>query len=221
NQGGYNQGGYNQPQGGYDQGYNQGYGQQGGYSQGGYEQDNFDENASVADLARQFLGDSANSDALNNLYVPETSARDLGDFDPDDIERSFREFQDAGGEGERGLFGFGNGSGQVKKSHQLIGGAAAWSALSWYQQRQKNQGKQVKHSTLKKMLVAFATAKAIKYWEKSGGAQSGMPRDVVIQQATRDAANLADTKFADDSQPQYNYQQQHGGEADSFDSFGG
>ncbi|KAJ1940077.1 hypothetical protein EC988_007137, partial [Linderina pennispora] len=83
---GYNQGGYNQPQGGYDQGYSQG-----GYGGNqGYGQDDFDENASVDQLARQFLGDSANADALSGLYVPETSARDLGDFDPDDIERSFR-----------------------------------------------------------------------------------------------------------------------------------
>ncbi|KAI8320095.1 hypothetical protein GQ54DRAFT_9246 [Martensiomyces pterosporus] len=207
NQGGYNQGGYNQ--GGYSQG---------GYSQGGNDEFDFDENADVSQIARQLLGDSSNADALRGIVVPETSERDLGDFDPDDLERSFQQFQEAGGEsGERGFFGFGDGPGKAKKSHQLIGGAAAWSALSWYQQKQKNQGKKVSHGTLKKMLVAFAAAKAVKYWEKSGGAQSGMPRDLAIQQATRDAANLADTKFADDSQPKYNYSHASGGEADSFD----
>ncbi|KAJ1964813.1 hypothetical protein GGI12_001181 [Dipsacomyces acuminosporus] len=216
-QSGYGQSGYGQ--GGYNQGYgNQGYGNQGGYSQGGDSDFDFDENADVTQIAQQILGNSANADALYNIQVPDEGARDLDGFDADDIEDSFRQFEQAdSSSGERGLFGFGSGHGKVKKTHQLIGGAAAWSALSWYQNKQKNQGKKVSHGTLKKILVAFAAAKAIKYWEKSGGAQSGMPRELAIEQATRDAANLADTKFADDSQPRYSYSQVGGGEADSFD----
>ncbi|KAG0208213.1 hypothetical protein BGX28_000740 [Mortierella sp. GBA30] len=212
----YNEGGYNQ---GYRHGYNQsGYGQSQGYYQSSYVQEghnqvygqgekpkdiDFDENMDVNALARHFAGETSHAEAFNNIQVPETNARDLHDFDPNDIERSHREFQAAGGESERGMFGFGDGSGKAKKSHQLIGkypnlgGAAAWEAMKWYQNRQKKQGKKVHHSTLRKMFVAFATAKAVKWWEKSGGGQSGMSREAVVEQAARDAAALADTKFSE------------------------
>ncbi|KAG0227284.1 hypothetical protein BGW42_003019 [Actinomortierella wolfii] len=81
---------------------------------------------------------------------------------------------------------------QSYREFQDVGGAAAWATMLWFQNWQENQGKQVNRSTLKNALVAYATA-------KSGGLQSGMFREAVLKQASRDVTALADTKFADDS----------------------
>ncbi|KAG0240892.1 hypothetical protein BGW41_006548 [Actinomortierella wolfii] len=51
----------------------------------------------VTALARHFAGDISNADASNNLRVPESNARDLSSFDPENIEQSYRKLQDVGG----------------------------------------------------------------------------------------------------------------------------
>ncbi|KAI7833493.1 hypothetical protein BX661DRAFT_178489 [Kickxella alabastrina] len=234
-QGGYNQGydqGYQQQQGGYNQGYDQGYQQQqGGYNQG-YQQGgrtgdanpfDFDENMSVEDITRQLSGGSIDPAALSNVHVNQNSARDLEGFDM----AGFEEFQNLVGqdgefneEGSRGMFGFGGGNagGKSKTSHQLLGGAAAWAALNWYQTKAQNEGKKVNHGFIKKLLVAFAATQAVKYFEKSShNFQSGVSRDLAIEQATKDASMIADIKFPDYGT--HTYKAVAGGEASGFDSF--
>ncbi|PVU96878.1 hypothetical protein BB559_002220 [Furculomyces boomerangus] len=237
NQGGYDQSGYNQAgydqsgynQAGYDQsGYNQAGYDQSGYNQGGYNQssnrgqEQFDipegENLSVSDYARIFSG--GDMDGLQNITVPEhVGARDLEGFDPDELERNFQQMEQYGGSGDRSIFNAGKG--KSSGIQQVIAGAAAWQAVKWYETSQKKSGKKVSHSTLKKMVAAFAAAKALKYFQTSGHMQSGMSRDVVAQNAARDAVLALETKQADDSQPQYNYDYNtSGGEASTFDSYG-
>ncbi|KAJ2722316.1 hypothetical protein GGI07_003398 [Coemansia sp. Benny D115] len=231
---GYNQGydqGYNQNQGynqgGYDQGYNQnqGYGQQGGYDQGYGRQGgassnplDFDENMSVDDITRQLVGGNFDESTLSSVRVYENDARDLADFDQEGFNQC-RELVGPDGEidGSRGLFGFGGGHGKSKTSHQLLGGAAAWAALNWYQNKSRNEGKKVNHSFIKKLLVAFATAQAIKYFEKNSNSfQAGVSRERAIEAAARDASMIADIQYPNyDAAPKF--QTVSGGEGDSFD----
>ncbi|KAJ1997625.1 hypothetical protein GGI04_002108 [Coemansia thaxteri] len=225
NQQGYNQQGYEQQ--GYNQGYDQGYnhGQPEGYGQQSYghgpekpgmidfDIDALNENDSPEDIARMILGnDDGNFDAVQGLEVTENSQRGLADFDMDSLEDS-----------DRGLFsGFGGGHGQTKTSHQLIGGAAAWAAVNWYQNKARNQGKKVSHSFAKKLVIAFAAAQAIKYWEKNSGSfQQGVrTRDLAVAEATRSASMAADIRFGADQAADTGYKYDYsakGGEADSFD----
>ncbi|OMJ15175.1 Pesticidal crystal protein cry11Bb [Smittium culicis] len=211
NQGsGYNQGGYNQG-GGYDQGYNQSYSQNDGFEIP-------DQDLSIEEYMNIFSdGDTA---GISNITVPETvGARDLQGFDMNELQDSFSQMEQFGQTGDRGIFDAKKG--KSSKMHQVIAGAAAWQALKWYENKQKKSGKKVSHSTLKKMLAAFAAAKAVKYFETSGNLQSGMTRDVVAQTAARDAVLAMETKYADENQPQYTYDNNTGyGEASTFDQFG-
>ncbi|KAJ2753112.1 hypothetical protein GGI19_003357 [Coemansia pectinata] len=132
-----------------------------------------------------------------------------------DLEESSRDIT------ERGIFdGFG-GNGKSKKSHQLLGGAAAWAALNWYQTKSRNQGKKVSHGFAKKLMVAFAAAQAIKYWEQNSKSfQNGVSRDLVIAEATRSASLAADISAGDELAATTGYTYNYGakgGEADSFD----
>ncbi|KAJ2161317.1 hypothetical protein GGF46_001578 [Coemansia sp. RSA 552] len=250
NQGYDQQQGYGQQQGGYDQGYgqqqgyNQGYGQQqggydqsypapGGYgSQQGYSQPPggggapgleglnpaaFSESDSVDDMVRKMLNEQPGQESVRGLMVNENSARDLQDFDMNAFER---EFGSAGDDVNRGLFGFSMGSGESKKSHQLIGGAVAWAAFKWYENYKLNTtGEKVKHGFVKKLLTAFAAAQTVKLAEQSSsGFQHGLTRDLVIQDATRNVSRIADIKYAD-MDTGYQYNQVGGGEADRFDQF--
>ncbi|OLY82934.1 hypothetical protein AYI68_g2938 [Smittium mucronatum] len=241
NQGGYDQGynnqGYNN-QGGYD---NQGYNNQGGYdNQVGYNNqpqydnqpqygnnnaggsmDDFnipDGDLSVDDYMRIFS--NGDTQGVGSISVPDNvGSRDLEGFDINELQQNAAMMDQYGQSGDRGIFDAGRG--KSSKTHQVIAGAAAWQALKWYENKQKRSGKRVSHSTLKKMLAAFAAAKAVKYFETSGNLQSGMSRDVVAQTAARDAVFAMESKFADDSQPQYTYNDNDaGGEAASFDQFG-
>ncbi|KAJ2025733.1 hypothetical protein H4S03_008801, partial [Coemansia sp. S3946] len=143
--------------------------------------------ASTEQVARMLLGQNQYANELTGLQISTNSARDLQDFDMKDLEESSRDIT------ERGIFdGFG-GNGKSKKSHQLLGGAAAWAALNWYQTKSRNQGKKVSHGFAKKLMVAFAAAQAIKYWEKNSKSfQNGVSRDLVIAEATRSASLAAD-----------------------------
>lgn len=104
----------------------------------------------------------------------------------------------------------------------FIGGAAAWAAMNWYQNKNRNEGKNVSHGFLKKLIVAFAAAKAVKYAEKnSSGFQQGLSRDI-IEDATRNASIVSDIKYGDQLAGNTGYQYatgRTGGEADSFNNF--
>ncbi|KAJ2845629.1 hypothetical protein J3B02_004630 [Coemansia erecta] len=172
---------------------------------------------SAEEIASRMLGSSSNGE-LANLQVPEVSQRDLQGFDVADLERSAGAFGVDGGVTERGLFGFNGGHGKSKTSHQLIGGAAAWAALNWYQNKSRNEGKKVSHSFLKKLMVAFAAAQAVKYCEKNSSSfQTGISRDLAIQEATRSAAAAADMRFYKPTEYQYN--EFKNGESTSYDNF--
>ncbi|KAJ2079179.1 hypothetical protein H4R24_003954 [Coemansia sp. RSA 988] len=240
-QGGYQNQGYPAP-GGYNNQYND-YQNQGGYpgqqdnQYGGYQnQDGYqgqgsgnsevsnfnpatlNPNLPVDQLVGQLLGDSNASNSVRGIQVHENSARDLVDFNMDAFEQ---EFGMAGDDMNRGIFGFDTGRGESKKSHQLIGGAAAWAAFKWYENWKLNtKGEKVNHSFIKKALTAFAVAQVIKISEqKSSAFQQGTSRDVAIQEATRNISRIADIKY-----PDYNtghqYHEIHGGEADSFNAGG-
>ncbi|KAJ2062345.1 hypothetical protein GGI17_002463 [Coemansia sp. S146] len=166
-------------------------------------------------LARMMLGKNQFANELTGLETSTNSARDLKDFDMKDLEESSRDIT------ERGIFdGFG-GNGKSKKSHQLLGGAAAWAALNWYQTKSRNQGKKVSHGFAKKLMVAFAAAQAIKYWEQNSKSfQNGVSRDLVIAEATRSASLAADISAGDELAATTGYTYNYGakgGEADSFD----
>ncbi|KAJ2610767.1 hypothetical protein H4S08_003458 [Coemansia sp. RSA 1365] len=234
------QSGYPPPGGFSDQGNNQnqvyGYPAPGGYgNRGDYQyQDGYQNRAGgehgvssfnpaalnpdlpVDKLVGQILGDAKASASVRGLRVHENSARDLEDFDMNAFER---EFGIAGDDVNRGIFGFDTGRGESKKSHQLIGGAAAWAAFKWYENWKLNtKGEKVNHSFIKKALTAFAVAQVIKISEqKSSGFQHGMTRDVAIQEATRNISRIADIKYPDYNTG-YQYQETHGGEADSFNA---
>ncbi|KAJ2626505.1 hypothetical protein GGF44_005011, partial [Coemansia sp. RSA 1694] len=84
-------------------------------------------------------------------------------------------------------------------------------------------GKKVSHGFAKKMIVAFAAAQAIKYWEKNSKSfQNGVSRDLVIADATRSASIAADISAGDElANTGYKYDYSNkGGEADSFDGAG-
>ncbi|KAJ2781028.1 hypothetical protein H4R18_003122 [Coemansia javaensis] len=228
---GYNQGGYNQNQGygqGYDQGYNQGY-NQGGYNQGGYSQggnpgdldlSSLDPNTPLDVLIGQLAGDPSVTESVRGITTYETSARDLEGFDMGEFEARFGS---SGEDMSRGIFSFGGGEGKSKTSHQLLGGAAAWAAFKWYENWKRNTtGEKVKHSTLKKMLTAFAVAQVIKVSEKrSSTFQQGLSREVAIEEATRNVSKIASTLEAEynTSQPAYQYNSYGGGEAENFDRY--
>ncbi|KAJ2493266.1 hypothetical protein IWW37_000729 [Coemansia sp. RSA 2050] len=171
------------------------------------------DDTSPEQVARMMLGEkNPYANDLKGLKISENSTRDLKDFNMKDLEDSSRDT-------ERGLFsGFG-GNGKSKKSHQLLGGAAAWAALNWYQTKSRNQGKKVSHGFAKKLMVAFAAAQAIKYWEQNSKSfQNGVSRDLVIAEATRSASIAADISASNDVTPLYKYDTSiRGGEADSFD----
>ncbi|KAJ2306092.1 hypothetical protein IWW55_001615 [Coemansia sp. RSA 2706] len=216
---GYDAPGYNAP--GYGQDYNQSYGASG---QTNYQQQerglDIDPSSlrgdeDVNELLQRFLGGQGGD--VPYIEVQENSARDLEGFDMDEFER---EFGGADG-GERGLFGFG-GHGESKKSHQLIGGAAAWAAFKWYENWKLNtKGEKVNHSFVKKLLTAFAAAQAIKFAEqRSSSFQGGLPRDVAVREATGYASKISDMKYNDDA---YNYDNNQfavhgGGQAAAFDA---
>ncbi|KAJ2706604.1 hypothetical protein FB645_001479 [Coemansia sp. IMI 203386] len=179
--------------------------------------DNLDENMPVGELASRLLG--SNTGEFGNLNVPEVSQRDLDGLDAGDLQRSFDMFGSNDEVTERGLFSFGGGNGQSKTSHQLIGGAAAWAALNWYQNKSRNEGKKVSHSFIKKLVVAFAAAQAVKYCEKNSSSfQSGVSRDLAIQEATRNAAAMADQSYYQQDN-QYQYKSFSNGEAAGYDNF--
>ncbi|KAJ2541464.1 hypothetical protein EV175_006140 [Coemansia sp. RSA 1933] len=219
-QGGYDN--YGQQQGGYDN-YGQQQQQGGGYnqSQNDFDLGGFTGNESTEEIARMLMGGSANSDVINNLGAYEEKARALPDesFSMDEFYSKYGQMSD---NAERGIFGFGGGSnfnGESKKSHQLLGGAAAWAALNWYQNKSRNEGKKVSHSFIKKLLVAFAASQAVKYWEKNSSSfQSGIPRDLVVEEATRNAIQVANIEYPD-TDTGYTYKRAGaGGEANSFDA---
>ncbi|KAJ1665728.1 hypothetical protein IW140_001770 [Coemansia sp. RSA 1813] len=221
-QGGYDN--YGQQQGGYDN-YGQ---QQGGYNQpqGGQQQSDFDisgftGNESTEEIARMMMGGSANSDVINNIGAYEEKARALPDEDFN-MNEFYSKYGGVSGDADRGIFGFGSGNnfqGESKTSHQLLGGAAAWAALNWYQNKSRNQGKKVSHSFAKKLLVAFAASQAVKYWEKNSASfQNGLTRDLVVEEATRTATQVANVEYPDyDTGYTYNSAGK-GGEANSFDA---
>ncbi|KAJ1676931.1 hypothetical protein EV182_007216, partial [Spiromyces aspiralis] len=100
-------------------------------------------------------------------------------------------------------------------------GAAAWIGTNWWFNRQKNMNKPVSHAGLKKFAAATAAAMAVKWWEKSGGWQSGMSREAVAREAAQNAMLAYDAKHSQESQPQYQYNYNTaGGEASSYDNFG-
>ncbi|PIA14916.1 hypothetical protein COEREDRAFT_93567 [Coemansia reversa NRRL 1564] len=175
-----------------------------------------DPNLPVDKLVGQLLGDAEASASVHGLQVHENSARDLAEFDMDAFAR---EFGTAGDSVNRGIFGFDTGRGESKKSHQLIGGAAAWAAFKWYENWKLNtKGEKVNHSFIKKALTAFAVAQVIKISEqKSSGFQHGMTRDIAIQEATRNISRIADIKYPDYNTG-YQYDEIRGGEAESFNS---
>ncbi|KAJ1799733.1 hypothetical protein LPJ59_001622 [Coemansia sp. RSA 2399] len=216
-----NYGQQQQQGGGYDN-----YGQQqqgGGYnqSQGDFDLSGFTGNESTEELARMMMGGSGNSDVINNLGAYEEKARALPDenFSMDEFNSKYGRMSDSA---ERGIFGFGGGSnfqGESKTSHQLLGGAAAWAALNWYQNKERGQGKRVSHGFIKKLLVAFAASQAVKYWEKNSSSfQAGLPRDLVVEEATRNAIQVANIEYPD-TDTGYTYKSAGaGGEASSFDA---
>ncbi|KAJ1823853.1 hypothetical protein LPJ60_001233 [Coemansia sp. RSA 2675] len=173
---------------------------------------NVNDDMPAEQVARMLLGENAYANDLKGLQISENSTRDLNDFSMGDLQRS-------GEDTERGLFS-GGGNGQSKKSHQILGGAAAWAALNWYQTKSRNQGKKVSHGFAKKLMVAFAAAQAIKYWEKNSKSfQNGVSRDLVIAEATRSASIAADISASADAAPIYKYDTSlRGGEADNFDN---
>ncbi|KAJ1802900.1 hypothetical protein LPJ75_006040, partial [Coemansia sp. RSA 2598] len=196
----------------------QSYGGNQGY--GADSSDDFSEDMTVEQITQRMLGSNYNTASLGiaNLQVPEVSQRDLDGFDMGDLQRSAEAFGDDGAMTERGLFGFSGGHGKSKTSHQLIGGAAAWAALNWYQNRARNKGEKVSHSFIKKLMVAFAAAQAVKYVEKNSSSfQSGVARDLAIQEATRDAAAAADISFYQPTS-NHDYRTYNYGEGASYDN---
>ncbi|KAJ2510638.1 hypothetical protein H4217_007775 [Coemansia sp. RSA 1939] len=190
-QGGYDnygqqQGGYNQPQG------------QGGYGGNDFDLSRFTGNETTEELANMMMGGSENRDVINNLGAYEEKARALPDEDFS-MDEFYSKYGQMSENADRGIFGFGNSSnfqGESKTSHQLL--AAAWAALNWFQNKSRNEGKNVSHGFVKKLLVAFAAAQAVKYWEKSSSSfQSGLPRDLVVEEATRNAIQVANIEYPD------------------------
>ncbi|KAJ1918141.1 hypothetical protein H4219_002782 [Mycoemilia scoparia] len=180
---------------------------------------NFDESMNLDQMISQMTGSDIkiNEDELNN------STRSIQGFDPDALQSNYSQFRDLTGDvqgGERGLFSFG-GQGKSPLSHQLLAGAAAWMGMKWWETKQRNENKPVSHAGKKKFAAAAAAALAVRFWEKSGGWQSGISRDVVAREAAQNAMLAYDSKHAAESQPQYNYNYSTaGGEAASFDGFG-
>ncbi|KAJ2782299.1 hypothetical protein GGI15_002956 [Coemansia interrupta] len=216
----------------YDQPPQQSYGgqpQQGGYNANKKASEfglgDFSEDMSVEALVSKFSGGSVDPTALSQVKVSDTTARDLEGFDMDEMRALGQRSLDADGDMDldRGLFsGFGGGHGESKKTHQLIGGAAAWAAVNWYQNKSRNEGKKVNHGFIKKLVVAFAAAQAIKYWEKNSGSfQQGVSRDRAIQEATRNASLAADMLDPNIAPQGYDYKTYNTGEGASFDKMDG
>ncbi|KAJ2824499.1 hypothetical protein FBU31_003978 [Coemansia sp. 'formosensis'] len=189
---------------------------------------NFDENTTPEQMALAMLGNDnvMYSNDVKKVKIPEIKARDLEDFKGFSLDSFAQNSEDV----DRGLFdSFGGGNGKSKTSHQLLGGAAAWAALNWYQNKSRNQGKKVSHGFAKKLIVAFAAAQAIKHWEKNSssfqqGLSRGITRDDVIAEATRSASIAADMEMGKDLAANTGYAYDYnskGGEADSFDGGAG
>ncbi|KAJ2821143.1 hypothetical protein GGI24_004299, partial [Coemansia furcata] len=182
--------------------------------------EDFDENTTPEQMARAMLGKDTNPGNLKEVLVKDTT-RDL-------MENKYElaDFAKDSENVDRGLFdSFSGGNGKSKTSHQLLGGAAAWAALNWYQNKSRNQGKKVSHGFAKKLIVAFAAAQAIKHWEKSSSSfQQGVSREAVIAEATRSASIAADMEMGKELAANTGYSYDYnskGGEADSFDGASG
>ncbi|KAJ9077786.1 hypothetical protein DSO57_1013432 [Entomophthora muscae] len=97
---------------------------------------------------------------------------------------------------------------------KLVAGAAGWAAMSYYQKHQKQQGKQVNHAFLKKMVAAIAMAQAVKMFNKhrSNGSFMGLgghrdvdsAREAVAAEAAANAMQLVDQQAPADAKFQYN-----------------
>jgi hypothetical protein len=82
----------------------------------------------------------------------------------------------------------------------MIAGAAAWAAMSWYINRQKQQGKKVNHQFLKKLVAGIAMVQAVKFVgnRTSGGGFGGLlgggsgSRDINSRDVAAEAAAMSE-----------------------------
>ncbi|KAJ2375371.1 hypothetical protein IW150_002581, partial [Coemansia sp. RSA 2607] len=87
-----------------------------------FDLDEFTEEMSVHDLVERFSGGNVDPAALSKVKVLEDTSRDLPGFDMDEMRSLGQRSLNSDGDVDldRGLFGFGGGHGESKKTHQLI-----------------------------------------------------------------------------------------------------
>ncbi|KAI0401329.1 hypothetical protein F4802DRAFT_433888 [Xylaria palmicola] len=78
-------------------------------------------------------------------------------------------------------------------SHELIGGGAAFEAMKLFEDRQRREGKTVKHAFAKEMLAGIAGAEVDKLFETKG--LDAWDREKAKHHAKKQAEHLYDEQY--------------------------